>query len=1043
MSGTPATAGGLTPMSSPSSTAAHLLRCCAALAAFGLGLARAAEAPTKSFDVPAGEARTTLKQFTTQAGEQLLYSMDTLRGVSTRAVKGRMNARDALNLMFVGTPVTVVQDRENGALSLVRAPDPNVPRAVAAAKSRPRPQREDEPAAGEPLALSPFTVRADRDEGYIARDSLAGSRLNTPLKDTAASLTVLTRDFLEDVGATTVAEAMQWSTNSQLQMQDTLTLANNGDDINATFFNFDAFRVRGLPATLTKNYFPWELPSDTYNLDRVEEARGPNSILFGIGAAGGVVNSMTKHALFGRDLRSATLGLSAHSGHRATLDVNRGGGQRLAVRLNAVHDRTGSFRNFNFAEKQFLDLATTFKASRTTTLRAEYETGRLRDNIGTNQQATDVYGFWVAAGRPLIGAPIDPSQHTAYGVNRFGVVPRVTYVGNTGTVMNLANQYASFGDDFVFDPRVVPYRVSVGGPGVLRRPHFDTVTLALEQQFGRSTFLELAYNHQQFLTFNQQVNSGVRVFIDPNATLPTGQPNPFAGRHYLESESWAWDYGQRADTTRLSLAHELDAGRWGKYRFAAMGEYDWRSLQSRQLFEVWGGHPFHPNPENQANVVVRRQYVTPGDWDNFHYPNPIASGLIRGLTDPVTGQTLHSTWIPRNDRNVRDNPEHQQSLLLATQARYFQDRLVVSVGFRGDKLRTITRGATRDANALFVPDYASNTFATYEGRTKTLGAVFHLTPHVSFFYNSSDNFGLPPNITLVPDGRRAPNPEGRGTDCGVSVSLFDGRLYARANYYKTDLVNGANSNYGGSITAPNAVGDSILNALVQQGLITAAEADRHRVTNSGATYAQVVEGYEFNLTANPTTNWRLQANYSYTDGFTSEVAPEVQVWAARELPYFRRFDQGIATNIGTIGQALATWEDYHDSQLDLVGVALAGNRKYKVTLFTAYEFDDGPLRGVRVGGGYRHYSKMPIGQYPDRSIQYGPSFWDSLAMLGYRFAHVRHPWLRRVSLQLNVSNVFNEDDAYVFRRDQTAPEKIRRLRVREPRSWRLAAAFDF
>ena len=65
------------------------------------------------------------------------------------------------------------------------------------------------------------------------------------------------------------------------------------------------------------------------------------------------------------------------------------------------------------------------------------------------------------------------------------------------------------------------------------------------------------------------MNSGFRLYIDPNATLPGGQPNPYAGQHYVESESWAWDYGRRDDNSRVSIAHELDAGRWGRYRFAA------------------------------------------------------------------------------------------------------------------------------------------------------------------------------------------------------------------------------------------------------------------------------------------------------------------------------------------------------------------------------------------------------------------------------------------------------------------------------------------
>ena len=92
---------------------------------------------------------------------------------------------------------------------------------------------------------------------------------------------------------------------------------------------------------------------------------------------------------------------------------------------------------------------------------------------------------------------------------------------------------------------------------------------------------------------------------------------------------------------------------------------------------------------------------------------------------------------------------------------------------------------------------------------------------------------------------------------------------------------------GGTATAPDALGDRILDALRDQGLISASDADSRRVTNTGATFAQLVEGYEFNLTANPTRNWRLQANFSYTDGYTSNVAPEVQAWPAVMIPYLK------------------------------------------------------------------------------------------------------------------------------------------------------------
>src|SRR5688500_15184578 len=57
-------------------------------------------------------------------------------------------------------------------------------------------------AAGQdPVTLNPFEVVSDRDVGYTATATMAGSRLNTLLKDTPASISVLTAEFLSDIGA--------------------------------------------------------------------------------------------------------------------------------------------------------------------------------------------------------------------------------------------------------------------------------------------------------------------------------------------------------------------------------------------------------------------------------------------------------------------------------------------------------------------------------------------------------------------------------------------------------------------------------------------------------------------------------------------------------------------------------------------------------------------------------------------------------------------------------------------------------------------------
>jgi len=61
----------------------------------------------------------------------------------------------------------------------------------------------------EPILLSPFEVRTEGDVGYTAASALAGGRTDAPLKLTSAAISVMTSQFLEDIGATDFRSAAE------------------------------------------------------------------------------------------------------------------------------------------------------------------------------------------------------------------------------------------------------------------------------------------------------------------------------------------------------------------------------------------------------------------------------------------------------------------------------------------------------------------------------------------------------------------------------------------------------------------------------------------------------------------------------------------------------------------------------------------------------------------------------------------------------------------------------------------------------------------
>ena len=137
--------------------------------------------------------------------------------------------------------------------------------------------------------LSPFTVDAADQEGYRATSSLAGTRLNTPLRDVASTVSVITEQFLEDTNSDDLRELLVYTANTEVPgIGGNFANPNSGSTVGA--ITDDQFkrpstntRIRGLAAAdLTRDYFSTIVPLDSYNTDRVVINRGANAILFGL-----------------------------------------------------------------------------------------------------------------------------------------------------------------------------------------------------------------------------------------------------------------------------------------------------------------------------------------------------------------------------------------------------------------------------------------------------------------------------------------------------------------------------------------------------------------------------------------------------------------------------------------------------------------------------------------------------------------------------------------------------------------------------------------
>lgn len=182
----------------------------------------------------------------------------------------------------------------------------------------------------EAVLLSPFEVRTDNDVGYTAASALAGGRTDSPLKLTSASISVMTSQFLDDIGSTNFRSAGEWALNWVPQL-DVNTATAGGFQIN----------YRNMGASFaSRNYFLWYVESDSYNTERYEFARGPNGVLFGDGGPGGISTTWTKRPRFDRPANGVNFRLDSYSGWRSTIDLNRPVTKNFALRLNALAENS-------------------------------------------------------------------------------------------------------------------------------------------------------------------------------------------------------------------------------------------------------------------------------------------------------------------------------------------------------------------------------------------------------------------------------------------------------------------------------------------------------------------------------------------------------------------------------------------------------------------------------------------------------------------------------------------------------------------------------
>lgn len=339
-------------------------------------------AARKTYNIPAGSLEAALNRFGREAGILLSFPTELTNGLNTKGLQGSYNVQEALPLLLYGTDLFAVID---GASAVIRRQSAAVSEATL-------------PAVHVTAAASATT---DGSQSYSS-SVVTLNRGDQKLKDIPQSVSVLTRQRMDDQALTTLADAVG-NTTGLVATQG----VGPGTVIMSRGFQIDSYQYDGVP-----------MPRNTYSIgnwsseslvfyDRVEVLRGAAGLTQGTGSPGGAINFVRKR---GQAKSTVTITGKAGSWDHYGLQLDAGGPLNaegsLRGRVVVDEDRSDSFVNYVWANTRTLYAALDYDISPNTTV-----------GIGVSNKETRSRPFFIGLPRYADKSDIGLPRSTYTGAN--------------------------------------------------------------------------------------------------------------------------------------------------------------------------------------------------------------------------------------------------------------------------------------------------------------------------------------------------------------------------------------------------------------------------------------------------------------------------------------------------------------------------------------------------------------------------------------------------------------------------------------------------
>lgn len=850
-----------------------ILACCA------LALPAAAEPNSvrRTYNIAAGEASRTLKEFSEQSGEELLYSADAVLAVKTNPVRGSLSAREALDRLLSNTVLQAVQNPKTGGYAITRLTEGNkgADSAPPSQSTSTPPKKNDQnpknmnrnnplalltgwlalalaPAQAQtagngspgtssppeaPLMLPEFTVNTSADKGYLAGNSVSATRIDTPIAELPFSISAFTAQFIADIGARELFDVVRYAAGVNSGSSE--YLAGNAN-----------FSIRGFKQYPQHDGFyesnRGNIYVDTASIERVEVVKGPASLLYGAISPGGTVNYITKHAQ-PKPFTTLNAQIGSFGFHRATVDVNR-----------PLLDDKVLFR-FNGAWEQGYELVDGQDSA--TTIVNPTLTWKILPRVSARVN----YQWFKRDETP----PAFPRPQMQIG-NPTSIVAALNSPGYPGASsllqgrVNLEPGYGSNGSDpgllfyYPFFPREATTLADTDAR------YIDLRTLSLELHATLSDSWKSRFNFNYNRAFVQEIlTGGTSIIVPPPDSLV------FSNGVWSVAPSWTAKTADQQIAAGLAFAAQvladpkavnqlqngtqppavqshgpLDA--WQRnytrsFQWEVIGNYKLGGLTLKPLAGV-----FYDATAGKTYIVQNNGNATSPNFRTWDV-NPLSPTYYINRTEPFDSAQL--TRLATDNLAWTSN----QAAYGILNARLLDERLLFTGGFRYNRSQSQTTNylaaaGTNPVGRGFKTDYTS----------PQAGMGFKLRKDLMLYGSYSTSYVLPSTpylstiqtvngaLVSIPTTQAVPTTS-EGFEAGIKTNFLDGRVSSTLSVF--------------TVTQKNVV--QTITQIVQ-GLSLAQSLQQTEIKS---------EGVELEVTLSPTDNWQIFFSGSQIDAFNSRQPP--------------------------------------------------------------------------------------------------------------------------------------------------------------------------